>query len=197
MTQTAHALKPIVEMLNRQKAFIEQLDNINPNFQKWHLSIEHLVNSQSENLDEPLPESVYPSLNDITLEFENASYLNEEVLDVPIEVTERELSMMQDKKMTWADLTILIITIWSAIYFIYSDYASALQREEQISELKLQNELTKKQIEIDEKKLINTEQLLELEQERHEQQQRFEEKFNTFIESLEPYLTDRSPSDND
>lgn len=195
------SLSPIIEMLNKQKAFIDQQIAINnhsfDNIRKLHLSMDHLVNSPLANLNDLIPESFYTSLNDLSLELDNINHFNEGVQDIPAENSEREPSVNLDKKMTWAELTVLIITIWSAIFMIYSDYASSVQREEQISELKIQNELTKKQIEIDEKKLINAEQLLELEQERYEQQQRFEEKFNTFIESLEPYITDQLPVDDD
>ncbi|MEC1177658.1 hypothetical protein P9B03_04105 [Metasolibacillus meyeri] len=200
VSEIQSSLTPVIEAAKHQQMLMKQISINIPNFdniKNLQQSINRLTNSPLANLNNLIPESFYTSLNDIVLELEKAQEYQEGSSEIQFKVTVKAPLTKQGKEITWIELISLILIIWQFIYMHYSDYSSSVQREEQISELKLQNELTKKQIEIEEQKLIKTEQLLELEQERYEQQQRFEEKFNTFIESLEPYITEHLPIDDD
>lgn len=203
--QTELALKPVVEVLNRQRALIERLEAIDnssfANIRKWHLSIDRLVNFQSGNLNDPLPESFNDPINDLTLELDNFQHFSEDTQEMP---TVREPLVTQDKKMTWADLINITLNILQIFLILNSDNASSIQRDKQILEAENQTKLLERQVEATEKQ---TEAIKEqtkaikeqtkFEQERYEQQQRFEENFNIFIESLEPYITDQLPVDDD
>lgn len=201
MTAIEHLNSPIIEMLNKQKAVIEQQIAISnssfDNIRKLHLNMGHLINSQLGNLNVSIPESFYSSLNELTLEFDNFYNLSEGNPEVITEITEREPSVTQEKKITWTELVNIVFIIWQVIFMLNSDQASSIQRDNQILETEAQTKLLEKQTEAIKEQTEAIKEQTKFEQERYEQQQRFEEKFYTFIKSLDPYITDQLPADDD
>lgn len=207
MSTIENSLAPAIEVTKQYQMLMNQISIDVPNLdylQSWQQSIERLANSPLANLDELIPDALYDSLLDLGSELEKVQEYQEGSSEIQVEITERKSQIQAGKKITWIELTNLILAIWAAIYMIHSDNASSVQREEQISELKLQNELKEKQLEETKKQTLELNNLTQaineqtkIEKERYEQQQRFEENFNAFIESLEPYIIDHFPNGDD
>lgn len=192
-----HSFSPIVEMLTSQKAFIEQI-SINrthfDNIQHLHANLEHLINSQSINLHELIPDFLYDSLLDLDEEIAKTLKYQDGYSEVQVEFTIKDLSnsTIGKKKLDWGSfIQILLISI--QILMQYQDgvaeqkrheermAAEKLHHQEIMTEEQLQTELLRRSVEIQEQNLIESQLQTEASQVTEKQYEIINEKIDLLI----------------
>lgn len=168
------ASSPVLEAIENQNQLIDHMNNIGnqniTNIQKWHSSIEHLVKSQSLNLTDAIPDSLFNSLIDLTSEVEKAPNYQSEDSDLLTEITVADPSQtdntLSKNTITWELYVMIIPMIFALILHLQTSYADQnrheeemdlkqIHHEEKMAEERKQTKLLERSIEIQEQDMID------------------------------------------